>query len=301
MSAWLPLAPCTVAKCVSAPDETVGPARRVLRLLGVIVVILGGLPCALVARRFGGARRSVMAMSWARAFLWVLGIRLEVRQGFTVLGGSAVPQGMSQMVRQGMPQVVPSGPGGELLVANHVSWLDPLVIAATTPCRALAKSEIAGWPMIHSLAVGGGAIFIDRERLSKLPGTVREIADALRAGQSVAAFPEGTTWCGRGTGPFRPAVFQAAIDAGAPVRPVALRFRDRKGGLATGPAFVGDDTLLASLGRVIAARGLVAEVTVFPVITNAYGLGLSRRSLAGLAQATVSGEALRLHDIPAAA
>ncbi|WP_268967007.1 1-acyl-sn-glycerol-3-phosphate acyltransferase [[Actinomadura] parvosata] len=69
-------------------------------------------------------------------------------------------------------------------------------------------------------------MFIDRERLMALPGAVAAVADALRAGDTVVAFPEGTTWCGRGMGGFRPAVFQAAIDAGAVVRPATLRYRE---------------------------------------------------------------------------
>ncbi|MFC7386132.1 lysophospholipid acyltransferase family protein [Sphaerisporangium rhizosphaerae] len=281
---WLPVAPCTVDSCVAAPAELAGPLRRVARLVGAVVVVLAGLPCTWAARALGGSRADALAMAWSRTFLRVLGLRLEVRQGFTVLGGAAAPV-----------RVVEEEPesAGALLVANHVSWLDPLVVAATTPCLALAKSEIAAWPLIRSLVAGSGAIFIHRERLSTLPGTVRAIADALRAGRSVVAFPEGTTWCGRGGGPFRRAVFQAAIDAGAPVRPITLRFRDRAGHLATGPSFVGEDTLLASLVRVVSAKGLVVEVTRFPLIPHTSGV--DRRALAGLAHATVLGDHLR-HD-----
>ncbi|WP_248962353.1 lysophospholipid acyltransferase family protein [Sphaerisporangium perillae] len=291
MSGWLPVAPCTTRACVSGPSESAGLPRRVSRLLGAVAVVLAGLPWALVARRLGGAHGTVLATVWSRAFLRALGVRVEVRQGFTVLGGSAVSP------------AAPQEPGGAgvLLVANHVSWLDPLVVAAAMPCRALAKSEIARWPVIRSLVVGSGAIFIDRERLSTLPGTVRAVADALRAGHSVVAFPEGTTWCGRGGGPFRPAVFQAAIDARAAVRPIALRFRDRNGRLATGPSFVGDDTLLASLARVVSARGLVVEVTVFPVLAHPRAGEVTRRALADIARATVSGERPRRNHVPAAA
>ncbi|MEV6983745.1 lysophospholipid acyltransferase family protein [Sphaerisporangium sp. NPDC051017] len=281
---WLPVASCTVASCVTAPARTVGPVRRVLRVLGALAVVVAGVPWSFAARRFDEKRRSEMSMSWARALLRVLGIRLEVVQGFSVLGGSAV-----------LPVQEPAR-GGTLLVANHVSWLDPLVVAAIMPCKPLAKSDIAGWPVLGSMVARGGAIFIDRERLSTLPGTVRDVADALAAGHDVAVFPEGTTTCGRGMGPFRPAMFQAAIDAGAPIRPIRLRFRDGDQNPATGPAFVGDDTLLASLGRVIAARGLVIEVTMFPVIAYAPDSGVSRRSLAGIAHATVSGDSPRRHD-----
>ncbi|RCG30327.1 1-acyl-sn-glycerol-3-phosphate acyltransferase [Sphaerisporangium album] len=290
---WLPVASCTVGACVTAPVRTTGRVRRVLRVLGAVAVVVAGVPWSFAARGFDAKRRSEMTMSWARLLLRVLGIRLEVVQGFSVLGGSAV-----------LPVPAPvegTVPGGTLLVANHVSWLDPLVLAAIMPCKPLAKSDIARWPVIGSLVAGGGAIFIDRERLSTLPGTVRDVADALAEGHDVAVFPEGTTTCGRGMGAFRPAMFQAAIDAGAPIRPIRLRFRDGDQDPATGPAFVGDDTLLASLGRVIAARGLVIEVTMFPVIAYGRGSGVSRRSLAGIAHATVSGDSPRRHDVLVAA
>ncbi len=71
-----------------------------------------------------------------------------------------------------------------------------------------------------------GTVYIDRDRLSALPGAVSTIADELRAGSVIGTFPEGTTWCGTASGPFRPAVFQAALDAGARMQPVAVRFRD---------------------------------------------------------------------------
>lgn len=142
-----------------------------------------------------------------------------------------------------------------LVVANHVSWLDVLLVAAVCPGRMLAKHEVSGWPVVGRLARSRGTLFIDRERIRSLPGTVAAIARALRDGETVVAFPEGSTWCGREAGRFRPAVFQAALDAGAPVRPVAIRYRLAGGEPTTVPAFVGDDTLTASLRRVVAARG----------------------------------------------
>ncbi len=71
---------------------------------------------------------------------------------------------------------------------------------------------------------------------------VGAVADRLRAGQTVVAFPEGTTWCGLAYGPFRPAMFQAAVDAGRPVQPLRLTYHHRDGQPSTVPAFVGDDT-----------------------------------------------------------
>ncbi|GGK98885.1 1-acyl-sn-glycerol-3-phosphate acyltransferase [Sphaerisporangium melleum] len=286
MSGWVPVAPCSVESCVSPAADRAGTPLRTARLAGAVLVVLAGLPCALVARLTGWGRPDVLTMLWARAFLRALGVRVVVRRRPPVPGGAVAAV------------AVPGGRGA-LIVANHISWLDPMVVAATAPCLALAKSEIARWPLVRSLVAGSGAIFIDRERMSTLPATVREVADALRAGRSVVAFPEGTTWCGRSVGPFRRAVFQAAIDASAPVTPVALRYRDGAGEPATAAAFVGDDTLIASLVRVVSAKGLVAEVTVFPDVPHEGGV--TRRALAGLAQAVVLEDEPRYAHLPVAA
>ncbi|MGW2216357.1 lysophospholipid acyltransferase family protein [Nonomuraea sp. NPDC001684] len=169
-----------------------------------------------------------------------------------------------------------------LVVANHVSWLDPLVVAAAVPARPLAKREIAAWPVVRTLAAGSGALFIDRERLSALPSAVAAVARALRAGDTVVAFPEGTTWCGLGMGDFRPAVFQAAIDAGAAVRPATLRYRE-DGRPSTRACYVGEDSLLASVLRVTATQRLAVEVRLLAPLRAAPPAG-RRRARAALAR-----------------
>lgn len=145
----------------------------------------------------------------------------------------------------------------------------------------LAKREIRHWPVAGALAARG-ALFIDRDRLRALPATVDRIAAALRAGGTVAVFPEGSTWCGRAHGRFRRAVFQAALDAGARVQPVQIRYRRADGATATAPAFVGEDSLLASVWRVAVSRDLIAEVDVRPALTP--DTHPNRRALARAAQ-----------------
>jgi 1-acyl-sn-glycerol-3-phosphate acyltransferase len=105
----------------------------------------------------------------------------------------------------------------------------------------------------------------------------------------VVVFPQGATWCSGARGVFRRATFQAAIDAGAPVRPVTIRY-DQNGRPTTVPAFVGDDDVATSLRRVIGAAGVAARVTVHPPLLPAPGLD-DRRALAAHAQAAVSGRA----------
>jgi 1-acyl-sn-glycerol-3-phosphate acyltransferase len=158
---------------------------------------------------------------------------------------------------------------GSLVVTNHVSWLDIVAVNAVRPMRAVAKREIASWPVIGRLTTAAGTVFLDRERLRTLPATVAALTAALCDGSLVNVTPEGTTWCGSDLGRFRTAMFQAALDAGVPVRPVALRFL--VGGRETAaPAFLGDETLLDSVRRVARLRGLVLEVVVLDEIAPAW-------------------------------
>ncbi|CAL9350080.1 hypothetical protein SUDANB6_00448 [Streptomyces sp. enrichment culture] len=252
MSAWLPSAPCTPRSCVERSGAATAVPRAVLRLTAVTALLLTGVALS----PLGAHVPARLVRGWCRWIVRAAGVRVRVR-------GGAAPA------------------GGLLLVAHHVSWLDVPLLAAVRPARTLAKAEIRRWPVAGPLAARG-ALFIERDRLRTLPDTVARVADALRRGQAVAVFPEGSTWCGRAHGPFRRAVFQAALDAGAVVQPVRIGYRTRAGAVSTVPAFVGEDTLLASLWRVASASGLVAEVEVCPAI--APGRHPDRRALAEAAQ-----------------
>ncbi|WP_084779485.1 lysophospholipid acyltransferase family protein [Planobispora rosea] len=287
MNPWLPIAPCMPVTCILPPAATVGRTRRALRLLTATSLVLAGAVLGLVARTLGTEGRIRLTNVWSRLVLGALGVRMEVRQGFTfVIHPRPVEGGLSpgRVVDAVMgPAAAPLPGTAPLIVANHVSWLDPVVLSAALPCRLLAKREVRSWPVVSGLAAGAGVLFIDRDRLSTLPQAVADVTDALTHGHPVAAFPEGTTWCGKEMGSFRPAVFQAALDAGAPVRPVAIRYLDAHGVPATGPAFVGDDTLLSSVRRVAALRGLTVEVTLLPPVT-----ARDRRTLAWMAESSVA-------------
>jgi 1-acyl-sn-glycerol-3-phosphate acyltransferase len=169
---------------------------------------------------------------------------------------------------------------GTLLVANHVSWLDIVALLAVTPVKLVAKCEVRAWPGIGALAAALGAIFVDRSRPKSLPVTVAAVAAQLRAGRSVAVFPEGTTFCGAGRGRFRPAMFQAAVDAGASVVPVSITYD------STAAAFVGDDTLWSSVRRIAGLRGLTVTLVGAPALRPAGGA--DRRLLARTASVVLN-------------
>jgi 1-acyl-sn-glycerol-3-phosphate acyltransferase len=183
------------------------------------------------------------------------------------------------------PAVAWPRPGtGRLVVANHVSWLDDLALLTVAPGSPVAETEVAGRPVVGGLLRRADGIVLDRARIRSLPATVAEVADRLRAGGTVLAQPEGTTQCGGGLGRFRPALFQAAVDAAAAVCPVAIRYRTEPDGEPTAVAgYLADDPMLHSLRRIIAARGLVVELHLLPALR-----GGNRRELAALSEYAVA-------------
>ncbi|GAB1642867.1 hypothetical protein KRMM14A1259_32900 [Krasilnikovia sp. MM14-A1259] len=242
---WLPESGCGPG-CRTGGDDPARHGTATLRMAGVCTVLLLSLVVLPLLRR-------AAVRAGARALLALLGVRLVWR--------GPLPR------------------PGSLLVANHVSWLDIVALVAVVPVRLVAKSEVRTWPAVGALAAATGAIFLDRTRPRTLPRTVAEVAAALRAGRTVAVFPEGTTFCGARQGRFRPAVFQAAVDAGAPVVPVSIRYD------STAAAFVGDDTLWSSVRRVAGLRGMTATLVAAPALRPTEGT--DRRALARAAQACV--------------
>lgn len=264
MNAWLPSSPCRPSCAADRSRPRVPAWQMVARLLRCAGILIRGSTVFARARFFSTVNRQRIARRWSCLLLAALGIRLEVR-------------GWAPAAR---------GPVGVLHVANHISWVDNLALLATFPLPAVAKRELAQWPMIGRFARGLGTIFIDRERLRSLPADVARVSEVLRSGTGVLVTPEGTTWCGAGMGRFRPAMFQAAIDAGAAVGPIAIRYRTEDGRPTSAAAFVGPDSLIRTLVRVVATRGLVVEVVCLPALPAR--TSTDRRALALLAEYSIA-------------
>lgn len=115
-------------------------------------------------------------------------------------------------------------PGGALFVANHVSWMDIPALHSQRMMGFVAKREIDGWPVVGRMARRGETIFHQRGSQESLGGVLGEMIERLRAGRSVGVFPEGRTRDGTEVGPFHARIFLAAVESGAPVQPVALRY-----------------------------------------------------------------------------
>src|SRR5690606_11797203 len=162
------------------------------------------------------------------------------------------------------PQIAPRS-AGVLVVAGHVGWTDVVALAAVQPMGFVARADLVDWPVLGPLARLMKVIPIERERLRALPAAVERVTQRLSTGEPVALFPEGTSWCGRAYGSLRPAFFQAAVDAGAFVQPIRLRYLDRRGTRCTVPGFVGADSFLDSARRVLRSSGITVEIVLEPL------------------------------------
>lgn len=152
-------------------------------------------------------------------------------------------------------------PGPSLLVANHLSWIDIVAVVAHHDCTFVAKDDVRDWPLVGVLGEALGVIWIDRRRKRDLIRAVAALSEALRRGDRVLLFPEGTTTTGRDVLPFRSSLVEAAVRAGVPVIPVALSVHAEHGQGET-LCWVGDETLWAHLPRVKALRCASFEVRI---------------------------------------
>jgi 1-acyl-sn-glycerol-3-phosphate acyltransferase len=148
----------------------------------------------------------------------------------------------------------PDGPA--IYVANHVSYLDPIVIGAQRGCAAIAKGEVERWPVLGPACGHLGVIFVNREDPHSGARALRRAHAALRAGVPVLNFPEGTTTDGTRLLPFRRGIFGLARIAGVPVVPIAIR--------CASPAltWTGGATFLPHYLRTAARRAPAVELTI---------------------------------------
>lgn len=117
---------------------------------------------------------------------------------------------------------LPLGPA--ILAANHVSWLDPIVVASLLPCAPLSKIDVARWPVIGTMARELGVLFVSRGDPRSGARALHAAAEVLSRGVNVLNFPEGTTTRGSDVLPFQSGMLGLAARLGVPVVPVAIRY-----------------------------------------------------------------------------
>lgn len=153
----------------------------------------------------------------------------------------------------------PEHPNGVLVAANHVSWLDIFAMSAVYPSSFIAKQEIKSWPVLGKMGQNAGTVFINRNSRRDIEPINRAVCETLQRGQNVSFFPEARTSSGLGLLPFKAALFQSAIDAGAKVLAVALRYYDETGKRTDRPSYA-DVGLPTCLWRIVSMKKLTIKV-----------------------------------------
>lgn len=245
------------------PKRSNGFLIRTLRLVRLVLhLLVGVIKAALLLPLVGRARRTELIRRWSAGVLAILNVRL-IAKG----------------------EVPDSSAADVMFVANHISWLDIYLLDAVCPVRFVAKAEVRAWPVIGWLAVKIGTLFIERTRRHDTARAGREVVDALRQGDCVAVFPEGTTSNGTLLRPFHASLLQSAITSGARLWPVAIRYVHRDGTANLSPAYVDNMSFADSLFRILDEPDLEAEITYLEPLPVQ---GRSRRELAALAEKAIA-------------
>ena len=211
------------------------------RLLRLALHVIRGLFIVRSFTPLDTAGRHAGVQKWSRGLLQVLGIDVQI---------------------DGEP-----GPGPRLLVANHVSWLDILAVHAVMPeARFVSKADVQHWPLVGKLVDGGATLYIERTSKRDALRVVHQAADALKAGDTVAFFPEGTTGAGPELLPFHGNLLQAAIATATPIQPLVLRWHEPGARFSNAAPYVGEMTIVQSLFAVVRARGLAVHMQWLPQV-----------------------------------
>jgi 1-acyl-sn-glycerol-3-phosphate acyltransferase len=186
---------------------------------------------------------------------------------------------------------VPAGGRGHLVVANHRSTADILVLLRAFGGHMVSRADLAGWPLVGVAARAVGTVFVDRSDAVSGANAVRAIRDRLAEGSTVIVFPEGTTFPDDQVRPFHAGAFVAALRSGADIVPVGIAY-----GAGSGAAFV-NESFPAHLARMAAATPSDVVVCVGePIVVPEKGRAAQLRDRAQGEVQRLVGEARRLVD-----
>ncbi|MGY1884502.1 lysophospholipid acyltransferase family protein [Blastococcus sp. SYSU DS0753] len=215
--------------------------RRSCRLVGALLAAAIRVPLRAGA---GGNGRRRSAVCSAAGILTALGVRVEVVNP---------------------PRPWPRPRTGHLVVSNHASWLDGLALLVAVRATPVVEAGERDRALVGRLARRLGVVVVEPERPQSVAAAAAEVAARLRRGESVTVRPEGAPSCSGPVLGFRPVFFQAAVDAGAAVCPVSIRYRTATAG-PTGRHVCVGGSLGSSIRRVLATRDLVVEVHLLPAL-----------------------------------
>ena len=228
-----------------------------LLIAGVIFLALDVLFTAKIAK----SKRDALKMHWLKRFSAIMNLRITQEGELPIQTA--------------------------LLVSNHISWLDIIVIGQYLPAYFVAKSDILSWPVIGYLAEQAGTIFIRRGNKKQIKATTEKMAWILKQNRNIVAFPEGTTTQGDEVLSFHASLFQPALLTRSVIQPIALQYQ----GVAKQQApFIGEDDFLPHLINMLSMDKIEVHVCFLPVLKSS---GRDRHSVSTEANEMIAREISR--------
>ena len=165
-----------------------------------------------------------------------------------------------------------------LMVSNHISWLDIVLLASVSNPRFLSKAEVRRWPLIGWAGQQLDTLFIQRGQRSASEAASASIATGLEAGDRILIFPEGTTTDGKVIGRIHARLFGAAISTETQVQPIVIHYTDGNTTAHTSELipYIGDQTLIANLWALLECKHPTAHVYCLAPLLSA---GKTRKAL----------------------
>ena len=176
-------------------------AIRLILCLSFVVIFLLYYYTSLLFRKHSQEKAFNLRRNWTIAVSWILGIKIEVEGN------------------------IPDKP--VLIVCNHRSMMDPLILARYIQAYIIAKAEIFKYPLIGAGAKITGVIFVKRDKRKSRKATREVMVETLKAGENVLVFPEGTTGIRNKTLAFRIGAFEELAVLGLPVIPVVMEYKNK--------------------------------------------------------------------------
>jgi 1-acyl-sn-glycerol-3-phosphate acyltransferase len=248
--------------------------RFCMKIIGIVPLLLAYLliSCSIAFLPAGSRLRRILHTKntsfFSRMMLSLLGVNVHIEhEGLTTLRS------------------------GSLIVSNHTSYIDILVIASLTPAVFITSVELGSTLFLGMLARFGGSLFVERRKPFGLKREIAMIARAIAEGFTVVLFPEGTTSNGERIQPFKKSLFDAAVMAGVDIRPICLRYTKINGGALTvhnrGCVFYyGGDTFFRHFPKFSLLKSV--DVVVIPLKSIKVPEHASRKELALAAHAAIS-------------